>query len=60
MSEWGNPLEVILQHRKEPTQGTETSKFLEEKKSNEIPYGAASERVRAQTGGVKPAGVVGP
>ena len=36
---------------REPTQGTETSKYLEEKKSNEIPLVAASERGRAQTGG---------
>ena len=28
----------------EPTQGTETSKYLEEKKSTEIPQVAASER----------------
>ena len=31
------------------TQGTEPSKYLEEKKSNEIPLVAASERGRAQT-----------
>ena len=39
VSEWGNPAEVILRHlpREEPTQGTETSKYLEEKKSTEIP-----------------------
>ena len=36
---------------REPTQGTETSKYLQEKKSNEIPLVAASERGRAQTGG---------
>ena len=36
---------------REPTQGTETSKYLEEKKSNEIPKVAASEMGRAQTGG---------
>jgi hypothetical protein len=36
--------------RVEPTQGTETSKYLEEEKSNEIPLVAASERGRAQTG----------
>ncbi len=35
---------------RELTQGTETSKYLEEKKSNEIPQVAASERGRAQTG----------
>ena len=36
------------------TQGTETSKYLEEKKSKEIPLVAASERGRAQTGGGNP------
>ena len=36
---------------RELTQGTETSKYLVEKKSNEIPSVAASERGRAQTGG---------
>ena len=30
------------------TQGSETSQYLEEKKSNEIPLVAASERGRAQ------------
>jgi hypothetical protein len=34
-----------------PTQGTETSQYLEEEKSNEILLVAASERGRAQTGG---------
>ena len=33
----------------EPTQGTETSKYLEEQKSIEIPGVAASEKGRAQT-----------
>ena len=33
----------------EPTQGTETSQYLEEEKSIEIPLVAASERGRAQT-----------
>ena len=33
----------------EQTQGTETSQYLEEKKSKEIPSVAASERGRAQT-----------
>jgi hypothetical protein len=33
----------------EPTQGIETSQYLEEEKSNEIPLVAASERGRAQT-----------
>lgn len=39
---------------RELTQGTETSKYLEEKKSKEIPLVAASERGRAQTGGGNP------
>ena len=34
------------------TQGTETSKYLEERKSTETPSVAASERGRAQTGRV--------
>ena len=34
-----------------PTQGSETSQYLEEKKSNEIPSVAASEGGRAQTEG---------
>jgi hypothetical protein len=38
---------------REPTQGTETSKYLEEKKSKEIPSVAASERGRGQTGGFR-------
>ncbi len=45
---------------REPTQGTETSKYLEEKKSKEIPKVAASEMGRAQTSGGDSAGVVGP
>ena len=36
----------------EGTRGTETSQYPEEKKSNETPLVAASERGRAQTGGV--------
>jgi hypothetical protein len=53
VSEWGNPAEVVLRHllAEEPTQGTETSQYLEEKKSTEIPEVAASEPGRAQTGG---------
>ena len=35
----------------EPTQGSETSQYLKEKKSNEIPEVAASETGRAQTEG---------
>jgi hypothetical protein len=44
----------------EPTQGTETSKYLQEEKSIEIPQVAASERGRAQTGSLRGPGVVGP
>ena len=44
----------------EPTQGTETSKYLQEEKSNEIPQVAASERGRAQTDCLRMVGVVGP
>ena len=44
----------------ESTQGTETSKYLQEEKSNEIPQVAASERGRAQTSPFRGAGVVGP
>ena len=48
MSEWGNPparvslTEYIGQWRR--TEGTETSKYLEEQKSTEIPSVVASER----------------
>ena len=42
------------------TQGTETSKYLQEEKSNEIPQVAASERGRAQTMSLRGYGVVGP
>jgi hypothetical protein len=61
MSEWGNPARVIPRHsfRGEPTQGTETSKYLEEEKSNEIPEVAASETGRAQTAGGDFCGVAG-
>jgi hypothetical protein len=44
----------------ESTQGTETSKYLQEEKSNEIPQVAASERGRAQTDCLRMVGVVGP
>ena len=40
----------------EQTQGTETSQYLEEKKSKEIPSVAASESGRAQTMGFTPWG----
>jgi len=46
--------------RARPTQGSETSQYLQEKKSNEMLLVAASERGGAQTGRRKPAGVVGP
>ena len=61
MAEWGNPAgEIPLLHAESigmqgKTQGTEPSKYLEEKKSNEIPSVAASEGGRAQT----QAGVIG-
>ena len=45
----GKPDRVILYHRKEQTQGTETSKYLEEKKTKVIPLVVASERGTAQT-----------
>ena len=41
------------------TQGSETSQYLQEKKSIEIPLVAASERGRAQTDPSDRAGVVG-
>ena len=44
---------------RELTQGTETSKYLEEKKSIEIPSVAASEMGIAQTDGGDSVGVVG-
>ena len=44
----------------EPTQGTDTSQYLEERKSNETPQVAASERGRAQTEPGNWVGVVGP
>jgi hypothetical protein len=55
MAEWGNPTaERRLSHTesigmRSKTQGTEPSKYLEEKKPREIPQVAASERGRAQT-----------
>ena len=44
----------------EPTRGTETSQYPEERKSNETPSVAASERGRAQTMAGFCCGVVGP
>ena len=40
------------------TRGTETSKYPEEEKSNEMPTVAASEEGRAQTGELRLLGVV--
>jgi hypothetical protein len=53
VSEWGNPIGEILSFWSEyigpvkQTQGTETSQYLEEKKSTEISQVVASERERA-------------
>ena len=66
MPEWDNPpdfgrvLPAESIGRVEQTQGSETSQYLEEKKSTETPLVAASERGPAQTGGRKTDGVVGP
>lgn len=56
MSEWGNPPEVNAQVSVHEyivyggeTQGTETSKYLQEKKSTEIPRVVASESGGGQT-----------
>ena len=64
MSEWGNPAGVMPCHAPsesigggEPTGGTETSNYPQEKKSKEIPLVAASERGTAQTGQYVQAGV---
>jgi hypothetical protein len=45
--------------REKPTQGIETSQYLEEEKSNEIAQVAASERAGAQTRPFRGSGVVG-
>ena len=57
MSEWGNPAVgnnsdsvVSKVATVERTEGTETSKYLKEYKSTEIPLVAASERGLGQTG----------
>ena len=56
MSEWGNPLTWNGEHPRMneivcggETRGSEPSKYPQEKKSNEIPPVAASERGGAQT-----------
>ncbi len=43
---WGGTFIILMGER---TQGTETSKYLEERKSTETPLVAASERGGAQT-----------
>ena len=56
MSEWGNPLDIkslvsiyeYIVYRRN-TKGTETSKYLQEKKEISIPKVVASEIGRAQT-----------
>ena len=53
-------MEASVTAQAEQTKGTETSKYLEEEKSNEMPSVVASERGQAQTGVRKGAGVVGP
>ena len=67
ISEWGNPAGVMSSHLltecislEKRTQGSETSQYLQEEKSNEIPSVAASEEGRAQTVRIRPCGVVGP
>jgi hypothetical protein len=53
VSEWGNPSRDYLPARDEyivtrqPSQGTETSKYLDEKKAKATPLVVASERGRA-------------
>ena len=53
ISEWGNPIPgrgITIDMGR--TQGTETSKYLQEEKTTVIPQVVASERGAAQTGGV--------
>ena len=53
MSEWGNPMtRRVITMNMGRTQGTETSKYLQEEKTTVIPQVVASERGAAQTGGV--------
>ena len=49
MSEWGNPASNGHHSNMEQTQGTETSKYLEEEKTTVIAPVVASESARAQT-----------
>ena len=53
-------LKVYYSSNREPTQGTETSKYLEEKKIIMIPRVVASETGRAQTRVACCPGVIGP
>ena len=57
----GQPVALKVHHssNREPTQGTETSKYLEEKKIIMIPRVVASEKGRAQTRVACSFGVVG-
>ena len=66
MSEWENPPAVISRYLWSeyigpwrPTQGSETSQYLQEKKSIDIPPVAASEKGTAQTALRDRGGVVG-
>ena len=66
MPEWGNPGDECRLSVTEsigdvkPTRGSETSQYLQEKTSTEIPLVAASEWGGAQTGEIRFSGVVGP
>ena len=56
MSEWGNPMtRRVITMNMGRTQGTETSKYLQEEKTRVIPQVVASERGTAQTVAVKAA-----
>ena len=66
MSEWGNPHEFIFMYLfaeyiglERRTEGSETSQYLQEKKSKEIPVVAASEPGIGQTVKFRLCGVVG-
>src|SRR5687767_5595488 len=64
MAEWGNPAGGDVRHHRfrlvKRTRGTETSQYLEEEKSTEMPLVVASERGGAQTDLPWGIGVVGP
>ena len=66
ISEWGNPRELIFTYLlteyiglERRTEGSETSQYLQEKKSKEIPVVAASEPGLGQTVKFRLHGVVG-